>query len=70
MPTVITPGAGYLTDISGVGEVTADKLTSGGITTIAELAAASPEHVAEILGYSSTTKATAFIDEAKSLIGI
>ena len=69
MPTVITPGVGYLADITGIGPVIADKLTAGGITSIAQLAAAAPGHVAEILGYSTTTKAAAFIKEAKSLMG-
>ncbi|MCX6581391.1 MAG: hypothetical protein NT166_14555 [Candidatus Aminicenantes bacterium] len=69
MPTVITPGVGYLADITGIGPVIADKLTAGGITSIAQLAAAAPGHVAEILGYSTTTKAAAFIKEAKNLMG-
>jgi len=57
-----------LEEIRGVGAASEEKLHTAGIRSVKDLALASPERVAEILGIRDMNKAKAFIDEAKRLI--
>lgn len=73
-PTVIVPpGKGtqapHLTDVKGIGPAMAGKLTAAGISTIADLAAASVDDVATALG-GDPKRARGFIDAARKLAKI
>ncbi len=57
-----------LVEIRGIGPASEEKLHTAGIRSVKDLALASPERVAEILGIRDMNKAKAFIDEAKRLI--
>jgi predicted flap endonuclease-1-like 5' DNA nuclease len=57
-----------LVEIPGIGPASEEKLHTAGIRSVKDLALASPERVAEILGILDMNKAKAFIDEAKRLI--
>jgi len=57
-----------LTDIKGITQGYAAKLTKAGIKDPKALAKATPENVAKILGLRGTTRAEAFIDEAKKRV--
>lgn len=71
-PTVIVPPgkstqSPHLTDVKGIGPALAGKLTAAGISTIADLAAASVNAVAAALGVSDPARARGFIDAARKL---
>ena len=55
-------------EIRGIGPASEEKLHAAGIRSVKDLALASPEWVAEILGIRDMNKAKAFIDEAKRFI--
>jgi predicted flap endonuclease-1-like 5' DNA nuclease len=57
-----------LAEIRGIGPASEEKLHAAGIRSVKDLALASPERVAEILGIRDMNKAKTFIDEAKRLI--
>jgi len=52
-----------LTDVKGIGPVYAERLTTAGMTTFAELAASDPATIAEAAGVSEST-ATSWIEQA------
>ncbi len=65
----IRPGApGSLTTINGIGTVFEGKLIAAGIRTLEELAAATPQRVADILEFRDLGRASRFIEEAKRLV--
>ena len=66
---VIFDTAPTLASVRGVGAATETKLKAAGINSVRDLAMASPDKVAEILGYQDTARAKAMIDEAARLIG-
>jgi polyhydroxyalkanoate synthase len=50
--------------VGGIGPTYAERLREGGITTIAELAAADPERVADLAGVG-TSRAEDWLDQAR-----
>lgn len=66
---VIFDTAPTLASVRGVGAATETKLKVAGINSVRDLAMASPDKVAEVLGYQDTARAKAMIDEAARLIG-
>lgn len=62
-PFLQEPEGDDLTDITGLGKVTAQKLNDAGITTFKELNEADPEALAEATGIN-TGKLQGFIDES------
>lgn len=62
----IAPSSDDLTDIKGIGPVTAEKLTMAGVTTIAEVAGMRPEELGSTVGASVST-AEKWIASAKTL---
>ena len=56
-----------LTEIRGIGSIAEGKLHEADIRSVKDLALASPERVAEVLGMRDIDKAKIFIDEAKRL---
>ncbi len=66
---VIFDTAPTLASVRGVGAATETKLKAAGINSVRDLAMASPDKVAEVLGYQDTARAKAMIDEAARLIG-
>ncbi|GAB6095362.1 hypothetical protein JCM14469_16140 [Desulfatiferula olefinivorans] len=72
IPTVTRPVTGgglTLTSVRGVGATLSDRLTAGGITTVADLAGADAARVARILGYQDVSRARVLIDNARELLG-
>ena len=67
LPT-IRPTIQPLTEVNGIIDIYASRLTQNGISSIKELADAEPVKVSEILGVSEV-KAMSFIDEARRLLG-
>ncbi|HEY4574428.1 MAG TPA: DUF6519 domain-containing protein [Thermoanaerobaculia bacterium] len=61
-------GAPRLTDVRGIGRARAAQLAGGGINTPADLAAAEPARVAEVLGVPEETART-LVESAKAALG-
>ena len=55
-----------LTDVKGIGPVTADKLTAAGIEDVQTLATADPAGLSDLIGTSETTAAK-WIEAAKAI---
>jgi predicted flap endonuclease-1-like 5' DNA nuclease len=62
----IRPAPESLTDIKGIGPVTASKLSKAGVTTIAEIAEMRPEDLGSTVG-ASVSSAEKWIESAKTL---
>jgi hypothetical protein len=63
----IDPGRRSIGEIEGIGPALTRRLEGEGITTLAELASAAPERVAQILGVSEA-RATSMIERARELL--
>ncbi|HEY4592089.1 MAG TPA: carboxypeptidase regulatory-like domain-containing protein, partial [Thermoanaerobaculia bacterium] len=61
-------GAPRLTDVRGIGRARAAQLAGGGINTPADLAAAEPARVAEVLGVPEETART-LVESARAALG-
>ncbi|HEY4587918.1 MAG TPA: carboxypeptidase regulatory-like domain-containing protein, partial [Thermoanaerobaculia bacterium] len=61
-------GAPRLTDVRGIGRARAAQLAGGGINTAADLAAAEPARVAEVLGVPEETART-LVESARAALG-
>lgn len=66
-PAAAAPAKDDLTDIKGIGPVFARRLAEAGITTFAELAQASPDHLRQVTQATATANPEEWIAQARDL---
>ena len=62
--------SGRLTDVDGIGQITAAQLARAGIATLRDLAEATAADVARAAGGKSATHVRSWINEARELLGL